>query len=82
MGEARDGWRGCLPVVVDLPESTWPITTMLMWRRSSLLFDAESAAVPVERGWMETEISWRWRDASTRLVGDEGKKKDVPHGDG
>ena len=40
-----------------------------------LTVDAESAAVPVERGWMETEISWRWRDGSTRLVGGEGKKK-------
>jgi len=36
-GEGGVGGGESLPVVVDLPESTWPITTMLMWERSSLL---------------------------------------------
>jgi hypothetical protein len=31
------GNESILPVVVDLPESTWPMTTMLMWVFSSLL---------------------------------------------
>ncbi len=35
----------CLPVVVDLPESTWPITTTLMCIFSLLCWRAWSAAV-------------------------------------
>jgi hypothetical protein len=41
VGALEGKGEAALPVVVDLPESTWPITTMLMCVFSSLLSDGD-----------------------------------------
>jgi len=45
-------------VVVDLPESTWPITTTLMCIFSLLHGDDKSAKRPSR--WVAKSRRWRW----------------------